>query len=128
MTFKKLADYFSELEKTSSRNQITEILAELLKKAKKDEVDKICYLSLGRLAPLYAGIEFNLADKMLVRVIAQAYGAKEEKVKQEYRKIGDLGEVAEKFDQREKAKPLSVNQVYERLYQIALCVHEFRLK
>ncbi len=119
MTFKKLATYFSELEGTSSRNQITEILADLLKKAGKDEVDKICYLSLGRLAPLYAGIEFNLAEKMMMRVIAQAYGVKEEKVRKEYKKRGDLGEVAEGFDQREKAKPLSVNQVYEQLYQIA---------
>ncbi len=119
MTFKKLATYFSQLEKTSSRNQITEILADLLKKADQNEVDKICYLSLGRLAPLYAGVEFNLAEKMMLRVIAQAYGISEEKAKKEYKQIGDLGEVAEKFDKREKSKPLSVNQVFQRLEQIA---------
>ncbi|MCJ7792395.1 MAG: ATP-dependent DNA ligase [Candidatus Marinimicrobia bacterium] len=120
MTFKKLAIYFSQLEATASRNQITEILADLLKKADKNEVDKICYLSLGRLAPLYAGIEFNLAEKMMMRAIAQAYQQSEEKVRKEYKKIGDLGEVAKNFDQRAKSKPLSINQVYERLYQIAL--------
>jgi len=119
MTFKKLATYFSQLEKTSSRIRITEILAELLKKADASEVDKICYLSLGRLAPLYAGIEFNLAEKMMLRVISQAYGITEEKAKKEYKQIGDLGEVAEKFDKREKPKPLTVNQAYERLEQIA---------
>jgi len=119
VTFKKLATYFSQLEKTSSRLRITEILAELLKQADQNEVDKICYLSLGRLGPLYAGIEFNLAEKMMLRVISQAYGISEERAKKEYKQIGDLGEVAEKFDKREKPKPLTINQVYERLEQIA---------
>lgn len=119
MTFKKLVNYFSQLEKTTSRNRITEILAELLEQADQNEIDKICYLSLGRLGPLYAGVEFNLAEKMMLRVISQAYGIAEEKVKQEYKQIGDLGEVAEKFDKREKSKPLTVNQVYQRLEEIA---------
>jgi len=119
MTFKKLANYFSQLEKTASRNQITQILADLLKEASKDEIDKICYLSLGRLSPLYAGIEFNLAEKMMLKIISQAYKISEEEVKRTYKDIGDLGEVAEKFDKREKSKPLSVSQVYQQLYQIA---------
>lgn len=119
MTFKKLATFFSQLEKTASRNEMTKLLADLLKTASTDEVDKICYLALGRLAPIYAGVEFNLAEKLMLKVIAQAYGIGEEKVRQEYKKIGDLGEVAEKFDQREKSKPLSATQVYQRLYQIA---------
>jgi len=119
MTFKKLVRYFTELEKTASRNRMTEILADLLKSAAADEVDKICYLSLGRLGPLYVGIEFNLAEKMMLRVISQAYGITEERAKKEYKQIGDLGEVAEKFDKREKPKPLSISRVYERLGQIA---------
>ncbi len=119
MLFKKLVNYFSQLEKTASRNQITEILADLFKEVGVKEVDKVCYLSLGRLAPLYAGVEFNLAEKMMLRVISRAYGIDEKKVRQEYKEIGDLGEVAKKFDQREKSKSLSITQVYEQLYQIA---------
>ena len=79
MTFQKLAQYFKKLEETASRNQMTEILAQLIKESGTDEVDKICYFSLGQLAPLYAGIEFNLAEKMMIRVLAQAYG-KDEKL------------------------------------------------
>jgi hypothetical protein len=45
MTFQKLASFFQNLEKTASRNKMTEILADLLKKAQPEEVDKICYLS-----------------------------------------------------------------------------------
>lgn len=119
MTFKKLATYFSQLEKTASRNRITEILAELFKEADRNEIDKVCYLALGRLAPVYAGVEFNLAEKMMLRVLSQAYDVSEEKARKEYKKMGDLGGVAEKFDQREKSKTLSVTQVFEQLFQIA---------
>jgi DNA ligase-1 len=120
MTFQQLTSFFQELEKTASRNKMTEILAKLLKSAVTEEVDKVCYLSLGRLAPLYKGIEFNLAEKMLIRVLAQAYRKEEGEVKKKYKELGDLGDVAAFFDKKAKAKPLSVNQTYERLLEIAL--------
>jgi len=124
MKFKKLADYFSALEATSSRLKITEILADLLKEASTQEVGKICYLSLGRLAPLYAGVEFNLAEKLMIKVFAQAFGQPEEKIRQEFKKTGDLGETAYKLKtQNLKLKTqisnLTVNDVYQRLLEIA---------
>jgi len=120
MTFQELARYFEKLEKTASRNQMTEILAQLLRESGAEEVDKICYLSLGQLAPFYAGIEFNLADKMMIRVLAQAYDKSDEEIKKKYKELGDLGDVASFFDKRAKSKPLTVNQVYERLYGLAI--------
>lgn len=119
MTFQKLADYFQKLEETTSRNKMTEILAQLFKESSPDEIDKICYLSLGQLAPLYAGIEFNLAEKMMFRVLAQAYGRDEKEIKQKFKQLGDLGDVAEFFDKKAKSKPMTINQTHERLYEIA---------
>lgn len=120
MTFRRLCQFFAQLEETASRNKMTEILADLLKSATAGEVDKICYLSLGRLAPLYAGIEFNLAEKMMSKILATAYKKSEEKVKKQYKKVGDLGEVAEFFDKRERGKSMAVKEVYDRLYEIAM--------
>lgn len=120
MTFKELVQYFSELEKTASRNRMTEILADLLKSAQADEVDKVCYLALGRLAPLYQAIEFHLAEKMMIRVIAQVYEKEAGVVKKKYKQVGDLGDTAAFFDKREKTRPLSVNRVYEWLLEIAM--------
>jgi len=119
MNFKKFADYLLKLEETASRNKITEILADLLKKASKEEVDKICYLSLGQLAPFYEGIEFNLAEKLMIRVISRAFGFSEGKIKQEYKRVGDLGEVGTKFRNKDLGKNLSVSTIYQRLYEIA---------
>ena len=124
MTFKSFSLFLAQLEQTTSRLKITEILADLLKKAKTEEIDKICYLCLGQLAPLYEGIEFNLAEKMMVRVIAQAFGVAEEEVKKEYKKVGDLGEVGYKYNVKcqipnAKCKELMVNEVYEKLLGVA---------
>lgn len=120
MKFKELTNYFAELEKTASRNKITEILAELFAKSETSEIDQICYLSLGRLAPLYEGVEFNLAEKMMIRVLAQAYGQLEAEIKKKFKQLGDLGDVAAFFDKKEKAKPRSVSQTHEVLYDIAI--------
>lgn len=119
MRFSKLAQYFSQLEKTASRNKMTEILARLFKEADPKEIDKICYLSLGRLAPLYEGVEFNLAEKMMVKVLSQAYQRKDEEIKKKFKKIGDFGDVAASLNKRQSSRSLSVSQAYDRLRAIA---------
>ena len=122
MKFKRLAKYFSELEKTASRNEMTVILARLIAEASPEEVDKICYLSLGRLAPQYAGIEFNLAEKLMIRAVALAVGLPEAEVSREDKTIGDLGEVIYnlkfKIENLKTSIP-SVSEVYQRLLAIA---------
>ncbi len=121
MTFAELSKYLQELEKTPSRNLMTEILAGLFKNASKTEVDKICYLVLGRIAPSYTGLEFNLAEKMMVRVIAMAYGVDMPDVMQRYKQMGDLGEVAMAMSNvKTQMSKLSVEQVYEKLHKIAM--------
>ena len=121
MLFSKLAQYFSRIEATPKRLEITAILADLLKESSPEEIDKICYLVLGQLAPLYEGVEFNLAGKMLLRVMTDAYmvpGAEVEKIAKEK---GDLGDVAEELAKRSKVSGsrLTVGQVYAKLRQIA---------
>ncbi|TSC53853.1 MAG: DNA ligase 1, partial [Microgenomates group bacterium LiPW_16] len=118
--FTELAFFFQKLESTPSRNAMTEILADLFGKADAGEIDKICYLSLGRLVPPYEPIEFNLAEKMMIRVIAKAVDVPEKIVVKEFKKVGDLGEVAEKVKSPSQNLKLTVLQVYQRLYEIAM--------
>ena len=72
MTFRQLSQYLEKLEKTTSRIAITQILAEAFTKADDSEIDKIVYLLLGRLAPNYQNIVFNLAEKMMLKAVSQA--------------------------------------------------------
>ncbi len=123
MLFATLASYFDRLEKTSGRLEMTAILADLLKKSGDDEIRQVCYLSLGRLGPLYESLDFNLASKLMIRILARAYGVSEEKVKKEFGNLGDLGNVAEKLAishmPKAKSSSLTVNDVFDRLYEIA---------
>jgi DNA ligase-1 len=112
---------------------MTEILARLFSKATVGEIKIICYLSLGRLVPLYESLEFQLAEKMVVRVLEQAFEISGDYVRKEYKRVGDLGEVAEKLkreaardrlkksrsiEKRQEAK-LTVEEVYDKLLTIA---------
>lgn len=119
MKFNKFADYLAQLEKTSSRIAITEIFADLLRESSIDEVDKVCYLSLGQLAPLYEGVEFSMAEKLMYRAIGLAFKISEEAVRKEYKKVGDLGEAAVNLKSKTQELNLSITEVYQRLLAIA---------
>ncbi|MEK7108718.1 MAG: ATP-dependent DNA ligase [Patescibacteria group bacterium] len=122
MKFSELSRYLEKLEKTASRNEMTQILAEVLKRAGSDEVGKICYLLLGELLPAYRGVEFNIAEKLMVEILAKAYGARPEAVGRSYQARGDLGDVA--YDLAFTHRPRrpggpSVRAVYDRMLEIA---------
>lgn len=118
MKVSELSKYFEKLEKTSSRIEITKILSELFSKASQDEIDKVVYLSLGILAPSYKSLVFNIAERMMVKVIALAFDERPESVLEKYKKAGDLGAVAYELAKSNESR-LSTNQLYDRLVAIA---------
>lgn len=118
MKIGNLSKYLQKLEDTASRNEITKILSDLFKESSKDEIDKIVYLSLGTLAPSYKNIIFNIADQMMIRVLAKAYKTDIEKVKSLYKQKGDLGTVAYQLA-KNKGSNLEVSKVYDELVSIA---------
>src|SRR3989344_4561383 len=118
MKFSEFATYLEKLEKTSSRNEITQILADLFKKTSQKEIDKVVYLVSGQLAPSYIGIDFNIAEKLMLRIIAKAFGQKLETVADQFKKMGDLGIVAEGYAYG-KDGGASVLDVYQTLFEMA---------
>ncbi len=121
MKFAELAKYFDQLEATSSRLALIDILSKLFKNLNKDEIDKVIYLMQGRVAPFFAPLEIGMADKMVATSLAQAFGVNREQVLQEYAQKGDLGLVA--YELRRKSQEhdsdLSIVEVFDRLLQIA---------
>jgi DNA ligase-1 len=113
MKFKDLALYFEKLEKTSLRNEKTRILTEIIQKASAEEVAKLIYLSLGGLRPEFDRLEFNIAEKMIIRALGVTW--------EEYLKVGDLGEVAKAVSNHKFSNSqISISQVYGTLEKIAL--------
>lgn len=120
MTFRRLSEYFHILENTTARNQMTQILADLFKEAKSREIGKIVFLLQGRVAPLYDAVEFGLADKMVIRAIADGLKADGREVTKAFKGSGDLGITVEKLKGNCKTKKdLSVGEVFEILSQTA---------
>ncbi len=118
LLFKDLAETFEELEKTSSGNALRKILSELFRKTSKNEIDKVAYLTLGRIASDYADINLGMAEKMVLRAIAEAAGTEQSEALHLYKKLGDTGLVAEELVGR-KRKELSISEVFETLHRIA---------
>ncbi|MCL4386961.1 ATP-dependent DNA ligase [Patescibacteria group bacterium] len=95
MTFEKLSTYFEQLEKTSSRLALIDILSSLFREATKEDIDKIIYLTQGRIAPFFEATEIGMADKTVAQSLAMAYGSTKEEVLKQFGKLGDIGLVAE---------------------------------
>lgn len=121
MTFQSFAVYIQKLERTPSRNTMTEILSELFTKAQDEEIGKICYLLQGRVAPLYEAIEFGIADKLMIRAIAKAYDVTESHVTTLFKKYGDLGTAAEEVaSATNQTARYSIHDVFGKLKAIAM--------
>ncbi len=118
MLFGELAQYFKKIESTPKRNEMTEILADLFKKADKEEIDKIVYLLNGRVAPDYEKIEFGMSEKLVLRAMALALELPVLELEKAYKEVGDLGELIIRYSRKE-GKDLSVVETFKILYEIA---------
>ena len=120
MKFSNLSVYLQKLEETTSRNTMIEILADLFKHTDAKDIDKVVYLMQGRVAPLYEPIEFGMADKMMLKAFAFAYSVSEKEILSEYKKIGDLGVLAEKLAiKQHKTSNVTISEVFENLKKVA---------
>ena len=121
MKFGEFTTYLEKLEATASRLALIEILSELFKKTPPSEIDKIVYLTQGRIAPFFAPVEIGMAEKTVAASIANAFGSSKEEVLKLYQKLGDMGLAALQLSQKSKVKSqnLRVAEVFEVLTQIA---------
>src|SRR3990167_5901282 len=121
MRFSELSAYFEKLEKTSSRLELIDILSDLFKESSKNEIDKIIYLTQGRIAPFFEPIEIGMAEKNVASALAQSHGLSREYVLKEYSRLGDMGSVASLLSSKIKAQKskITVGEVFEILTKIA---------
>ncbi len=114
--FYKLAELYEQLENISSYNASQDLLAKFFKTVPKEDIEKVCYLTLGRIGPEFKDIELGMAGKMILKAIAKAFNADEKEVLKDAKKRGDIGLVAEDFG---KGKPsLKVKEVFDTLWKI----------
>jgi DNA ligase-1 len=118
--FKDVAQTFDLIERESSRTKITVILAELFKKATPHEASLIAYLSLGNIYPEYKGIQFNLAEKSLIKIISVLLDKSPDFVQKKLTELGDLGLVVQQEynNKNSGSQNKTLGEVYNNLEEI----------
>jgi len=121
LTFAVLAACFEEMEHTSSRRQLTTLLAELLANVDADEIAEVTYLIQGRVAPLYVPVEFGLGQRSIEKAVGQAFDVDPAEVRRRDALAGDVGlVVGELATQAGKTgSDRSVREVFSELRAIA---------
>jgi DNA ligase-1 len=132
-----LIDTFEQMEKTTSRLNLTDNLVSLFKKSPTDLIDKVVYLIQGKLAPDYESLDLGLAEKMAVRAIAYASGSSISSVESAYQSTGDIGDAAGQIMRSKNQTTLTsttmtVERVFSTLEKIAKTTgpgsQEFKLR
>ncbi len=131
MLYRVLADAYEKIEATTKRLEMTDLLVGLLQNTPPDIIEKVVYLTQGKLYPDFIGIELGLAEKLVARAIAQTSGISAQEVDSEYKKRGDIGLAAEHillskrqvtlldYASERKSERLTVEKVYQTLEEIA---------
>lgn len=128
MEYRKLAEVYQKIEGTTKRLEMTDYLVALFSSTSKDVIDKVVYLTQGKIYPDYMGIELGLAEKLALKAITRATGIGEKELQTMLQKHGDMGIVAEEAIKKkrqltlfsfESEERLSVEKVYDNFVKIA---------
>ncbi|MEM1607226.1 MAG: ATP-dependent DNA ligase [Candidatus Bathyarchaeia archaeon] len=129
MDYSLVTEVYEKIESTTKRLEMTDYLVDLLKKTPKEVIDKVVYLTQGKLYPDYVGIELGVAERLALRAVSKVAGRKEEEIEEDLARTGDLGETAQNFLEKRRQvsffrKPLTVERVYQILDKIAKATGE----
>ena len=124
MDFQKLVELFEQLEKTSSGNILRQHISNFLKLIEKEDISTTCYLLLGSIDSEFSGITLGMAEKSILKAISTVAGISQQKVKTEFHRVGDVGEVAEELLKNRsrpliKPKPLTIHDLHKELHKIS---------
>lgn len=124
MEYGELAELYSRIEATTKRTEMIGYLSEVIKKTSSSEIDKIIYLTQGRIGPRYEGLELGIAEKLVIKALSFATGYSEKRIYNMYVKSGDLGAVAEDVVRKKMqtalfTETLELKKVFSNFMKIA---------
>ena len=124
-------DYFEdfsvameEISKTTSRIEIISIVSKYFKSLKNEKsLVSACYLSTGQLFPSYSNKELNIGENAIIKLISEVSMVEIKKIKEEYKKIGDFGDLIYKLKSQKKLFNIerrrnTVNCVFNKLKEV----------
>jgi DNA ligase-1 len=123
-TFESLASLGERLEKTSSRLQMKEMIAQFLRELAPEEVPSAVRLLVGQVFPEWDERSLNLSWRAVQKVITELTGASEQDWQEVFGEAVDAGEAVRLLRERRGEAPssssrLTLLEVYETLGEIA---------
>jgi DNA ligase-1 len=124
LLYSDIAEVYEKIEATTKRLEMTDLLVGLLRKTPKELIDKVVYLTQGKIYPDFVKLEIGVAERLAMKALAHASGWHESEIEEDLKKTGDVGETAHNFIARKKQatffrKPLTVQRVYETFDKMA---------
>ncbi|MFN3527799.1 MAG: ATP-dependent DNA ligase [Candidatus Altarchaeaceae archaeon] len=106
MYYLELVEVLEKLEKITGRIEMTDIVAEFLKKVPDEDINYVILTLQGLVFPIYDERKLSIAENLAIVALSNASGWSEEKIKEKIKEEGDLGNAAEKILQRKIQKGL----------------------
>ena len=124
MKFSIISDAFQQMEATTKRLELTDILVKLIQEIPEDVIAKAIYLIQGKLRPNFEGVELGIAEKLVMRAMSKSSGIPLKKIEDDYNKGGDLGQTAENILQQKiqttfASEVITLEKVYDTLFKIS---------
>jgi DNA ligase-1 len=124
MLYSRMVETYQKIEATTKRLEITKLLVDLLKETPSEIIDRVVYLTQGKLYPDYLGVEIGIAEKLAIKALAIVTAIQESRIASEYKRRGDLGDAAQsllagKTQVGLANERLTVEEVYAVLDRIA---------
>ncbi len=101
MNYKTLTEFYEEASSTTKRLEKIKILSKFLRLLPEKDIE-VMYLLLGDIYPEYDERRIGISNQLTIKAISKATGIETKKIIHEWKTIGDLGKVAEKFTLHKK--------------------------
>jgi len=124
LNYSIIAEAYEKIEATSKRLQMIELLVDLLNITPKRIIDKVIYLTQGKICPDFIGLEVGIAEKLAIKALSRASGRSQTQIESYLQKKGDIGETTHKFISEKVQstffnRTLTVEQVHETFTKMA---------
>jgi len=124
MLYSNLTQLYAGLEGTTKRLEKTHHLSEFLKKASKEDIKILVLLLQGRVFPEWDERKIGVALRLIIKSLNVATGISAEKIEQDFRKTGDIGNTAANLVKGKNqktlfSKELTIKKVFDNLQKLA---------
>lgn len=125
MQYLKLVDFYEKVNSTSRRLAKTYYIAEFLKECSKEDLNLVIPLLQGRIFPSWDDRKIGMSERYVIKAISIATGFSINDIEKEWKKVGDLGDVAANLVKSKKqvtlfSIELSIKKVIDNVSKLTL--------